>query len=243
MRIPGLASSSHHIGVSTHPTLRAPGSRATTPKPAILHALAARPTCFSREFMKGAVEAHASAHDMGSSSEEAVNAGDRSEHACAPCGHAPGAPWLQDTSTTTSSKEATVVEGAAGQPQLQRQDEDQHQQHQQQQQKKKRKQGYPQQEMQAHQSLLATPEGEDEPKPSFDLEQLRAAVQPVPLPHQMGSRVEHFYLPCACGPADEVVAAHLGIPLVGKPWRAVSSSFVWIDFHLPGMCGLCGCVD
>jgi hypothetical protein len=41
---------------------------------------------------------------------------------------------------------------------------------------------------------------------------LHAAVQPVPLPYQLGARVEHFFLEEASGTVSEVISGQLGIP-------------------------------
>ena len=47
----------------------------------------------------------------------------------------------------------------------------------------------------------------------YDMELLWTAVLPVPLPHNLGARVEHFYLDGASGLATELIAQHMGLPL------------------------------
>ncbi len=57
-------------------------------------------------------------------------------------------------------------------------------------------------------------QGKEPPTNRLSLEVLWAAVAPEAPPTNLGARVEHFYLPQATGLASELIAAHLGIPVV-----------------------------
>jgi hypothetical protein len=48
----------------------------------------------------------------------------------------------------------------------------------------------------------------------YDVAVLTSAVQEDPLPHNLGAKVEHFYLHGVHGLASELIAAHLNLPVV-----------------------------